>query len=163
MKPISVLKSSIFCTLFALFLASNTCCLIAQERSSDDVADFVIYVEKTEKQIVLQCARGCIWSRLAIPASDEKSFAINHMGMTEWNDDAKVQGFTVEKPEGDNEADQLLREKIAEVDEFLFKFIPTEKGVSLEKGKGTHWLGAEFSLGLNDRWRIDKRGVGLQQ
>ncbi|TVR89105.1 MAG: hypothetical protein EA411_03150 [Saprospirales bacterium] len=162
MKPISVLKSSIFCTFFAFFLAGNTTGLIAQEWSSDDVADFVIYVERTETQIVMECARGCLWSRVSFPAYKYKPIAINQWGMKEWDDDAEEQGFTVEKPEGKIEADKILIEKIEEVEEFLFKLTPKPMGISLEGEKGTQWTGTEFSLGLHDRWKIDNRGVGLQ-
>ena len=140
MKAKSNLKrfNLIFLMLLFVLVANST---IAQEKKSVDSNDFKIIVEKTDNGIKLKSVQGCAWKELSFKLNDYQPQAINEFGMTE--------------------LDKTPVEQDANLADFLFTMIKTDKGIELKGIEGTVWSELSFSLTENKSQVIDKQGMTI--
>jgi len=128
---------SFLMVLFVLITNST----IAQEKKSVDSNDFKIIVEKTDNGIKLQSVQGCAWKELSFKLNDYQPQAVNEFGMTE--------------------LDKTPAKQDANLADFLFTIIKTDKGIELKGMEGTAWSELSFSLAENKPQVIDKQGMTI--
>ena len=125
--------------LIALFVLTASSKLIAQEKTSTDLKDFKVVVEKTENGIKMQSVKGSAWIDLSFSINNDKSQAIDEYGMTELNN--------------------VSSKKDSNLADFLFTITKTEKGIILKGIEGTAWTDLSFSLLENGKQAIDQFGM----
>ncbi len=120
--PYSVLRF-LFCSVFILGFCSQ---IFAQEKESNDLADFLIKIEATKSHIKLNCVTGCDWKELHYTTTTANLMqAINRSGMT----------------------DLTEREILSKEDstDFIFIIERTNIGLTLKGLEGIAWKELSFN------------------
>lgn len=132
-------KRLITCLLIAVFILTASSELIAQEKKSNNLKNFKVVVEKTDKGIKMQSVEGSAWIDLSFSINNDQPQAIDEFGMTK--------------------LDKISSEKDANLADFLFTIMKTEKGIVLKGIKGTDWTDLNFTLNKNGKQAIDQFGM----
>ena len=125
--------------LIALFVLTASSKLIAQEKTSTDLKDFKVVVEKTENGIKMQSVKGSAWIDLSFSLNNDRPQAIDEYGMTELN--------------------KISSDKDSNLADFLFTITKTENGIVLKGIEGTAWSDLSFPLPENGKQEIDQYGM----
>jgi hypothetical protein len=113
---------------------------------TEELAEFLIVLERTDDKIHLSCKQGCLFKELSF--SQFIDF---------WN------LFTFSRPQGINEGGMtsiLSNKTVDENSDFLFTIKKTKEGIQLKGIKGTAWKSLSFSCPDNNcQQAIDQYGM----
>jgi len=126
-------------TLFALLVIMAGSESIAQEKVSDEVKEFKITIERTDRGFKLQSDKGSAWAELSFNLAKNKSQAIDEYGMTQ--------------------LEEVSTNKDPKLADYLFIITKTKDGITLTGIEGTAWKELSFSLRKNSRQAIDQFGM----
>ena len=128
-------------TLIALFILTASSELVAQEKKSNDLKNFKVVVEKTDKGIKMQSIEGSAWIDLSFSINNDRPQAIDEYGMTELN--------------------KISSDKDSNLADFLFTITKTENRIILKGIEGTAWTDLSFSLLENGKQAINQFGMTI--
>ena len=125
--------------IVVVFLLTLSCQII-RPRESNDLRDFKILIEKTDRGIKMQGLEGTAWIDIEFSINENQPQVINQFGMTEVGEKSS--------------------EKDPNLAAFLFTVAKTESGIVLKGIEGTVWTSLSFSLASNGQQEaIDQNGM----
>jgi hypothetical protein len=139
MKTKSKIERLLATTLIALFVMILSSESIAQEKTSADLKEFKITIEKTDNGLKLRSDNGSAWIDLSFSLADNKPQAIDEYGMTQLG--------------------SVSNNKDPKLADYLFTITKTKDGITLTGIEGTAWKELSFSLQKNARQAIDQFGM----
>jgi len=139
MKAVSIFKRVAAMLLVVLLLLTSGSKLIAQNKSSSDLKDFKISIEKTDNGIKMYSLQGSAWINLNFRLADNKTQVIDEYGMTETG-----------KPDSD---------KSPNLADYLFCITKTKDRIILTGIEGTAWRELSFILPKNGKQTINQYGM----
>ena len=134
-KMVKLLKT----TLIALFVMTASSESKAQEKLSDDLKEFKIIIEKTEKGLKMKSDKGSAWIDLSFSLANNNPQAIDEYGMTQLG--------------------KVSTDKDPKLADYLFTITKRKEGITLTGVEGTAWKELSFSLKKNGRQAIDQFGM----
>ncbi|MGM0651117.1 MAG: hypothetical protein ACQES1_11515 [Bacteroidota bacterium] len=134
-------KSPVLNLLIVFLVLTASSELVAQKKSSSDLKNFKLIVEKTENGIKMQSLEGSAWINLSFSLNDDQAQAIDEYGMTDMDDP--------------------VANKEANLADYLFTISKTDEGIKLKGIHGTAWTDLSFSLAANERKVIDQNGMTI--
>lgn len=112
---------------------------IEDQKKDSELKDFIITVEKNEKEIYLKCTKGCAWTNLNLSLPENGMMSINQFGTGNINEKSTV-----------------IDSNLAD---FILIIANSEDGINLKGIKGTAWTDLNFSLPKNKKQAIDQFGM----
>jgi hypothetical protein len=113
--------------------------LVAQDRSSTDLKEFKITIEKTDNGLKMQSLKGSAWVDLSFSLADNKLQAIDEYGLTKLND--------------------VSSKKDLNLTNYLFTITKNKDGIVLKGIEGTAWKELSLTLAKNRKQTISQFGM----
>jgi len=114
---------------------------LLKKKNTNDLKNFKVVVEKTDKGIKLQSIEGSAWIDLSFSINNDRPQAIDEYGMTELN--------------------KISSDKDSNLADFLFTITKTENRIILKGIEGTAWTDLSFSLLENGKQAINQFGMTI--
>jgi hypothetical protein len=139
MKPTSISKSLFTKFILGAFLLTFGAGLKTKENPYSDLKDFTISIEKTDKGIKMQSAKGSAWIDLGFGLPYNKPQAIDEFGMADLG--------------------KISTHKDTNLADYLFTITQTKDGIVLTGIEGTAWKELSFPLPKNGKTTINQFGM----
>ncbi len=139
MKIKTTFKSLLTKSIIAVILLTLSSEIMAQEKSSSDLKNFKITIEKTDNGLKMHSSEGSAWINLNFNLVYNKPQAIDEYGMTQLG--------------------KVSSNKDSKLADYLITITKTKDGISLTGIEGTAWKELSFTLSKNGKQMIDQFGM----
>ena len=130
---------SAFRLIVAIVLINFCVIIVVYSQKKDEVKDFLISIEWTDKGFKLESYQGSAWIKLGFSFTPYKPQAVDENGMTQLSEESN-----------------LKDENLAD---YLFTITKTDDGVTLKGIEGVHWKELKFSLPKHKQQKINQFGM----